>query len=53
MEEIRIKDSKAYRTGTSYVVIKVHKNLFKTLPEGCFFMDVIIKDIRGGKKKNV
>ena len=50
MKEI-LTDVKTLKSGTDYLVIKVPRSLLKNLPEGYFFIDLEIKDVRGGKPK--
>lgn len=47
--ETKLKDVKTMKSGTDYLVIKIPKAILKKLPEGYFFMDLEIKEVRGGK----
>lgn len=49
MSTKELEDVKVLKSGTEYLTIRVPKKYFKTLPEGYFFADIIIKDPRGGK----
>mgnify|MGYP006301827897 CR=1 FL=1 len=44
-----LTDVKTMKSGTDYLVIKIPKSVLKKLPEGYFFMDLEIKEVRGGK----
>lgn len=46
-----LNDIKTYKTGTDYIVLRIPKKILKKLPEGYFFLDLEIKDVRGGKYK--
>lgn len=47
--EKELNNIKIFKQGVEYLTIKIPKSYFKTLPEGYFFGDIIVKDIRGGK----
>lgn len=47
-----LTDIKSMKSGTDYLVIKIPKSLLKKLPDGYFFMDLEIKEVRGGKPVN-
>ena len=47
-----LRDVKSMKSGTDYLVIKIPKSLLKKLPDGYFFMDLEIKEVRGGKFKS-
>ena len=43
-------DVKTYKTGVDYITLKIPKRTLKKFPDGFFYMDIKIKDIRGGLK---
>lgn len=45
-----LSDVKTMKSGTNYITLKIPKSIFNKLPDGYFYMDIQIKDIRGGKK---
>lgn len=47
-----LRDVKSMKSGTDYLVIKIPKSLLKKLPDGYFFMDLEIREVRGGKFKS-
>jgi len=51
MKPKKFVNTKCYKTGTNYVTIKVTPAFFKKLPDGYFYIDVTLEDLRGGKSK--
>ena len=47
--ERNLEDVKTVKSGTNYIILRIPKSLMKKLPDGYFYIDVDIKDVRGGK----
>ena len=49
--EREYENVKVIQSGTNYITIRIPKKSFESLPEGYFYCDIELKNIRGGKNK--
>lgn len=47
--KIKLKSVKTHKSGTEYITLKIPKKIYKQFPEGYFFIDLEIKDVRRDK----
>lgn len=44
-------DIKCMKTGTDYIILRIPRRVLKRLPDGYFYADIRLSDVKGGKKK--
>jgi len=47
---MKLTDVRTMKSGTDYIILKLPKKVLKNLPEGYFYLDIEIKEVRGGKR---
>lgn len=45
-----LTDVKTMKSGTNYITLRIPKRIFNKLPDGYFFIDINVDDVRGGLK---
>jgi len=50
-KSIIVNNAKTMKTGIDYVTVKIPKKTFTKLPDGYFYIDLEITNVRGGKKE--